>query len=296
MSGAQATLRVLPFALLVDEAWRSTRRGFRAIWVPLAVALAPAALALQVVANVWNLQLLGVDESTDLGLMCGSVLLLLALALLAGLYFFFLYGTMMVAVLHTLDRGDPDLRGSLRTFLRPGIWGTHLMAWALTLLGYLACLLPGLLLMAAWGLRLPVMVEEGRLGFAALGRSWELLSHNPSGSLLRHPLLKMMLVFLLAIVLGYSVALAIQMPALAVTQWMMFREVAAGEAADPEAVVRATLWLTIPSGVLASLAQLAVQLYFDFLVAHFYFDQRRRREGQDLEAALAELAGGEVPP
>jgi len=69
-----------------------------------------------------------------------------------------------------------------------------------------------------------------------------------------------------------------------------------GEAADPQAVVRATLWLTIPAGVLASLAQLAVQLYVDFATAHLYLDQVRRKEGADIGSALDRLTGGPAPP
>jgi hypothetical protein len=88
----------------------------------------------------------------------------------------------------------------------------------------------------------------------------------------------------------------VQAPAIIVNQLLLFRELAQGEAGDPAAAVRATLWLTIPSGVLAALAQLTVQLYVDFAMAHLYFDQRRRKEGADLEAGLDRLMGRRGQP
>jgi hypothetical protein len=96
-------------------------------------------------------------------------------------------------------------------------------------------------------------------------------------------------------VLAYAVAFLVQAPALVVSQLMLFRQLAEGETADPQAAMRATLWLTIPAGVLGALAQLAVQLYVDFATAHLYFDQRRRKEGSDLATALDQLAAGWSP-
>jgi hypothetical protein len=88
----------------------------------------------------------------------------------------------------------------------------------------------------------------------------------------------------------------VQMPAMVVNQVMMMRAMSRGEGVDPQAVVRATLWLSIPAGVLAALAQLAVQLYVDFATAHLYLDQVRRKEGIDLGDALDRLAGSGAPP
>ena len=94
---------------------------------------------------------------------------------------------------------------------------------------------------------------------------------------------------LLGVVIGYAVAMLIQFPANMVSQVMVFRDLSGGELADPRSAVIDTLWLTVPSGVLASLAQLAVTLYLDFVIGHLYLDQRRRREGWDLEVSLSRL-------
>jgi uncharacterized membrane protein len=235
--------------------------------------------------------------AADMGAMCGTLAIGGVLMLVVGLWFVGVYGTMMVATTEALAGGAaPSMAACARRYARPRMWGTDLLAWLLIGLGFVACLVPGLLLLAAWALRIPVMAREGRFGFSALSRSWELLGHNPSRQLVRHPILKVGLLFVLAMLLGYAVALVVQLPAIVVTQVLMFRELAQGEAGDPAASMRATLWLTIPSGVLAAMAQLCVQLYVDFAMAHLYFDQRRRKEGADLAAGLDRLIGAVPPP
>jgi hypothetical protein len=290
-------LDTIPFAVLIDEAWRSTRSWAKAILLPAAVMLAPAALLVQVLVGMWNMSLVGMDPARfEPARFCGTFALGGAAMLVVGLYFAAVYGCVMVSAIHALGGARPSLREALRFYLRPRVWGTDLLAWILTMFGLLACLLPGLLLLAAWSLRLPVMVREGRYGWDALRRSWELLGHNPSGQLLRHPLLKVLALFVLGAVLGYAVSMVVQMPALVINQVMMMRAMTRGETPDPQSVVRATLWLTIPAGVIAALAQLGVQLYVDFATAHLYADQVRRKEGRDLSAALDEMIGATAPP
>lgn len=296
-SASAAPLDAIPFAVLIDEAWRSTRAWARAILLPAAVVLAPAALLMHVLMGLWQMSLVGMDPSRfEPSRFCGTIALGMVGMLAVGIYFAALYGCVMVATVRVLGGQPPSLRESARFYLKPRVWATDLLAWILTMLGFMFCILPGLFLLAAWALRLPVMVREGRFGWDALRRSWELLGHNPSGRILRHPLLKVLLVFVLAAVLGYAVSLVVQMPVMIANQMMMVRAMTRGEAVDPQALVRATLWLAIPAGVLAALAQLAVQLYVDFVTAHIYLDQVRRKEGADLGAALDELMGGGAAP
>jgi uncharacterized membrane protein len=290
------SLDTLPFAVLIDEAWRSTRRHARAILVPLAIALAPAALLLQVISALLNLQMLGDAGNLDFTRFCGTFAIAIAAMLVVGLYFLGVYGTMMVTATQVAAGEPPAIRQALRFYLRPRVWATDLLAWLVTGLGFVACILPGLLLLAAWSLRLPVMAREGLYGWASLQRSWELLAHNPSRQLLRHPLLKVLALFVLGIVLAYAVSLVVQLPALVASQVMIFRQMSGGETADPQAALRATFWLTIPAGVIGALAQLAVQLYVDLATAHLYLDQRRRKEGLDIASALDRLLGPTAGP
>ena len=290
LPGTAPALDTVPFAVLIDEAWRATRAWARAILLPAALLLAPAALVVQVLVAMWNLSLVGMDPARlELGRLLGTLALGMVGLLVVGLYFVALYGCVMVAAIRALGGEAPSMRQCLRFYLRPRIWATDLLAWLLTGIGFIFCIAPGLFLLAAWGLRLPVMVREGRYGWDALRRSWELVTYNPSGQLLRHPLLKVLLLFVLGAVLGYAVSLVVQAPALIVNQVVMFRAMSRGESVDPQAVLRATLWLSIPAGVLAALAQLAVQLYVDFATAYLYLDQVRRKEGSDLGSALDRL-------
>ena len=287
-----AQLETIPFAVLIDEAWRSTRAWARAILVPAALVLAPAALAMQIVGGIWNLSLVGMDPGRfEGGRFCGTMVIGGVVMLVVAIYFLFVYGSMMVAAVRSLGGESPALRPSLRFYLRPRVWGTDLLAWLLISLGFVACILPGLFLMAAWSLRLPVMVREGRFGWDALKRSWDLLAHNPSGDFLRHPVVKVLLLVLLGIVLGQAISMVVQLPTMIVSQVMVLRGMSRGEGADPQAMMRAMLWLTIPAAVISTLAQLAVQLYIDFATAHLYLDQVRRKEGADLGAALDRILG-----
>jgi len=291
-----ARLDTIPFAVLIDEAWKSTRTWARTILLPAALLLAPGALAMQVLAGFWNLSLIATMQSARFERACGTFGIGILGMLVASLYFLAVYGCVMVAAIRALGGEKPALGPCLRFYAQPRVWGTELLAWFLITLGFLACIVPGLVLVSAWKLRMPVMVREGRFGWDALKRSWELVGHNPSGDWVRHPLLKVLLLFVLGAVLAYAIALVVQMPAAIISQMMVVRNMSRGAGVDPQEAVRATLWLTIPAGTIAALAQLGVQLYVDFATAHLYLDQVRRKEGADLGSALDRLMGEAPPP
>ncbi len=54
------------------------------------------------------------------------------------------------------------------------------------------------------------------------------------------------------------------------------------------------IWLQVPSNALGMAARVTVSLYLSFALGMLFLDLRRRREGADLEAAIAELAS--APP
>jgi hypothetical protein len=287
-----ASFDTIPFAVLVDEAWRATRRHAKSILGPAALALLPGALGLQIVIAFANISLVGMNPvANGFGAFCGTFALAMAAAFVFALWFAVVFGTMTITVVRVCTGEEARFWPTMRFYLRWRVWGTDLLARVLIGLGTLACLLPGLLLASAWAARLPVMALEGRVGMAALSRSWEVLGYHRSRDWTRHPLLKVVLLFVLGAVLGYAISFVIQAPALIVNQVLMFRAMTRGGGVDPQALVRSTLWLSIPTGVLAALAQLAVQLYVDFAITFLFLDQRRRKEGGDLHAALDVLAG-----
>jgi len=281
-------LRVLPLSILVDEAWVTTRGFLRVIFLPLTLALAPVALGVQVLMAWWNLSVID-STMKSIGQTCGTFAVAGALLLVLFAVYIVLLGTLAVATSWAAAGRPVRLGEALRFYLRPAVWGTDLVAWIVVLAGFVFLVVPGVLIMAAWALRVPVMALEDRTGMASLQRSWQLLSHNPRGRLSTHPVFKAVAVMVLGIVIGYAVGLLIQTPAALVSQWVLFRDIAVGGSPDTRSAFIATLWLTIPSGVLAALAQLAVTCYMNFVIAHLYLDQRRRREGWDLEMALSAI-------
>jgi len=292
-----ATLDTIPFAVLVDEAWRATRTHWRALLGPAALALLPGALGLQVVMAMVNLTLVEITPgASELGAFLGTIALGVALGLLFLVWIGVVFGSLEVAVVHACTGQQPRFGPAARFYLRPRVWGTDLLARICMVLGMVACVVPGLLVACAWAGRLPIMVLEGRTGLDALRRSWQTLMHNRGRDWTRHPLVKVVLLFVLGAVLGYAVSLVIQAPALIVNQLIVMRGMARGSGVDAQAVVRATLWLSIPTGVLAALAQLGVQLYMDFAITFLVLDQLRRKEGLDLRAALDEIERREPRP
>src|SRR5437763_1053784 len=81
------------------------------------------------------------------------------------------------AVSDTYLGTETDWRGSLRFgFRRLGslLWLT-LIHGVLVLLGFAACIVPGVWLYVAWSVAVPVLLIEGTRGFRALGRSFNLV-------------------------------------------------------------------------------------------------------------------------
>ena len=294
---ASTLLDPIPFAVLIDEAWRATRRHARALLVPAALAMLPGVLGLQTLMAVFTISMADADPARDgIGGFLAQFALVMAGAVVFLVWIGIVLGSLTVAAIRAATGEAPSFWGALRFYLRWRVWGTDLLARLLMGLGFLACLLPGVFLSLAWAARLQVMAIEGRIGLDALGRSWEVMGYNPRREWTRHPLLKVLLLFVLGAVLGSAVRLVIEAPVAILQQVMMIREMAGGEGGDPEQVMRAMLWLSIPSGLLSALAQLPVQLYVYFATTTLFLDQLRRKEGADLRAAIDALVGAPAAP
>jgi hypothetical protein len=114
-SSSAQPLEAVPFAVLIDEAWRSTRAWARAILLPAAALLAPAALALQVLVGLWNMSLVGMDPAKfEPSRMCGTMALGFVAVLAVMVYYVALYGCVMVTVVRVLGGEPAALRSSAR--------------------------------------------------------------------------------------------------------------------------------------------------------------------------------------
>jgi hypothetical protein len=280
----------LPLRLLIDEAARHSRRHFRALFPPVGIPLALAG-GLMPLAQRPYFEVVGQTTAghPDPVQALASVGLMLAASILFVLAYGVGYSVMLAGAVDAVAGREIRMAQAWRTVLSPRFLGTLALCWIVFLFGFACCVLPGLYVGLLWSFVVPVMVEEGRRGGGAIGRSGELTSYNPQRDWGADPRVKVFLVGFVAYLAAYLVSIVVQLPLLSV-QWIyMWREMAAGRRPDPAALLLKLTWLQVPSQMLGMLVQTAVHLYVCVGIALLYFDVRRRKEGDDLEAALAAL-------
>ena len=273
----------IPVPRLLDEAVRLTRSRFSRIIPPVAIPMAlagglSAALQLQIhyaqarrSAGIWETVLFVASVFLSMGvLMLGS-------------------GAVSVAAVDAAAGRPTDMGRAFRTFLRPRVLFTGLLAVLGIGLGTACCVLPGIYVALLWCVLMPVMLEEHVFGGAALARSAELMRHNPSGGIGNDPRFRAFVVLFAGFLLAYAVALIVQLPLGVVMAVGVAREMAKGEHADPQAMTLPMLWLQIPSNMVTMALNACTQLFSTTGVSLLYFDVRRRREGFDLEQAADQL-------
>jgi hypothetical protein len=285
----------LPLRILLDHAVGVTRRHFRAIYPAVAIPLALAAAAFPVAQGL----LMGPMMTSGappapaglVGMVAGFGIALLAFIVVYVLA----YGAMYVAVVNAAAGRAVSMGEAWRTVVRPEVWGTMLLSWVAFLAGFMCCILPGVYVGILFCLVMPVVVEERLFGTAALGRSASLIQYNPQKALASDPRGKAFLIVFVGTLMGYALTFVLQLPFVVAQQVYMVRQAASGQEPDPAAMMALMTWLQVPSNVLGTLAQTAVQLYIAFGIALLYFDVRGRKEGFDLEAGIARLEGGTPP-
>lgn len=149
---------------------------------PLLALVVPARIVAVVPSTVgqaltWGV---GADEAGPrmwLGLALTYGGMVFSMLILTGMF-----AALTHAVVHRMHGRTPRVEDSWRFALRPAVLGTTVLIGGLTMVGSAMCLLPGLLAAMYLSLALPVMVQEGRLGGAALDRSVELARHGKGGA------------------------------------------------------------------------------------------------------------------
>jgi hypothetical protein len=155
---------------------------------------------------------------------------------------------------------DTDWRGSLRfgvQWLGSLLWLT-LIFGVLVLLGFVACIVPGVWLYVAWSVAVPALLIEDARGFQALSRSFNLVRGRwwpTAGTLL--------LANLLATALAFGFGL-LALP-------FLF----AGRDND--------FVFDLANGVFSAVAGVATIPFVAAVIAVIYFDLRVRKEGFDLQ-------------
>jgi len=161
---------------------------------------------------------------------------------------------------------------------------TLVLGGLLVFIGFLLCFFPSIYISLLLAFLLPVMLEEDSRGMDAIRRTASLVRTNPEGNFLNAPIVKIFVLFAVAMVISTGFSLLINLPVSIFQNAMQFRESSGGTLG-----VTPWLWLTVPLQAISSLTWTIVQIYLSMGVALLYFDVRRRREAGDLEAALDAL-------
>ena len=272
---------------LLDGAMKQARRHFRVIFPPVGIPLALSAACIPLVQGFWFRNLADFEKGpANLPLfllgMGGFVVVILVFVALNILGY-----AALIAGATDAGAGRPvSMTRAWLAVVRPQPLFTLVIAALAVFAGFVCCILPGLYVGILFSLVVPVMVEEGKLWGDALGRSASLIQYNPRRELADDPRVRAFLIVFVGMLLGYAVSFIIQMPLIVVQQVLVMRELAGGERTDPLTVMSMLTWVQVPTTALATLAQVAVNLYVGFGLALLYFDVRRRQEGLDLQSAV----------
>jgi hypothetical protein len=277
---------------MLDEAVRQTRRHFRRIYpfvaIPLALmgGLVPLAQGLFFRDAFEGLSPSKTPDFARAMLGFGVFgLVMLAFMVVYGLG----YGAMFVAATDALTGREISMRRAWGMMARPRVFGTVVLLGLAVSLGFVFCVLPGLYLGLIWAFTVPVMVAESRFGTTALSRSAELARYNPKRQFDSDPRLHVFITVMVGTMLGYMINLLIQLPFIAIQQFVLMRDMAGGQKADPAELMARLTWIQVPTQILGMLTNTAVHLYISFGLVLLFLDLKQRKEGLDIEAAVASL-------
>ncbi|MEZ5332195.1 MAG: hypothetical protein R2991_09130 [Thermoanaerobaculia bacterium] len=284
------------FTVLLDEAMKLLRRrGPKAF-----LALAGPVIVLQVimvVVQVGGMRTMfeGIEEQNpDLTRVWSTVGWSCLFAFVASLVFLVAFAAIGKYSQDVVAGRDADVSTSWRFGLKPGVFGTQLLASFFMGLSFIACLVGALYVVPALSLTVAVMVEEGLRGSAALTRSRDLARYNPGRRFLDYPMTRILGLLFVSLLVSYALAFVVQLP-FSIAQQVIFFRSAVGSEGGQATLPTGALWLSVPSALFGAVAQMIAQFYLAFGLALTYFDIRRRRDALDLEQALDRLEG-EAPP
>ena len=282
-------LRPIGLRTLIDEAVKQVRRHFRALFPSIAIPLVISVSPLFVIYMRSMSSFIRFDEQAQLD----DVLPLFLLAGVIYVLWMAVYSAAFVAALHsamdTLSGRPVSMWKNWLWMFRPKVAGTLGLVFLCSAVASLMCVFPGFYVSLILTFVLPVMVAEDRFGTAALKRSARLLHFNRRQKLGDNPVVKVFVLFLVGWILSAVLSMFVQLLLTIVQQIIMFRSAAEGNAPDPIELMERLSWIQLPSAAIGSLATALMFLYLGFGLSLLFFDVRRRREGEDLEAALEEL-------
>lgn len=282
--GAVSGLDLVPLRMVLDRAWPSARKHLRQTFWPLSLPL----VLIGVIAAFAQVRWLGEIG----GLEPGSVpdfsvfLVLIAVGLVAGVLYGLSYSVLLVVAMNATVGRRIDIRRGWEFVLRPANFLTLLACGLATVASFMLCLAPAIFVLPVVSLVLPIMAIEGRTGTAAIARSLELASFNPSRRLLQYPWVQMAGVLFAGWAIATALSTAVQLPFIVLQQFLLVRDLIQGQSADIARTMSQQIWIQLPAQVLAAFATVIGWQYVAFATCRLFLEIRRRREGQDIELAL----------
>jgi hypothetical protein len=284
----------MPFTQLLDEALRWSRRHFRSLLLPMAIPVCTMAGLMAAAQGFWfsHFGASKPGEVPDFGAVMSGALAFFMVVLLFIVVQVLGYVAMIVAACRVVAGQDGSVGAAWATACGLRSFGTVLLSGLAVVLGSMCCLVPGIYVGLLLSMVVPVMVLESLYGPDAIRRSAELAMHNPSREFTADPRVKIFVMVFVGYLVGWALSFVIQLPIAVVQQVLMFRMMGSGEGADPAQLMVKMAWIQTPATMLGAFAQLLMHLYISFGIALLYQDLKQRREGHDLEAAIARM---EVP-
>lgn len=267
---------------LLDAPVWFTRRH---LW-PMAAMILPARLIAVAPGTVGQALTWGVaPEAAGPAFWIGTALTWLG-AMVSGVVMTALYVAVAHQVGARLAGRAVGPRESWAFALRPAVLATGAMVFVLAMVGWLMCFVPGLFIAALLGLTLPVMVEEGRVGGAALDRAMELARHGRRGRWFTSTGALVMCLGFAWTWITYAVGSLVTLPIGVLAAAAGVKAAMSGAVAtDVMSIIPG--WLAVVVNLGSAVLVVPADLYLITALALVYRRAVDLLEGRDLEAAIA---------
>ncbi len=282
-------LELTPFRYLIDRVPNAARPHVRKLYFPIAVPLMVVGLLTIVFQSSLMSNLVSDPESFGQAGFAFGGFLMLVIGLVA--VYMLAFTAVMVGSTDAVYGHPVNMFRAWRFPLRPSVLATLFLIGFANVVAVMMCLLPILYVGPILAFVLPVMIVEGKVGFAAIRRSVELAHFNPTGRWTDGAFLKILAFMVVGMTISYALTLTVQLPFTVVQQVIFFRDMAAGATMDPAQMMAGTLWLQVPLQIFTALATAATWLYWGFGIAMLYREVRRGKEAEDLRRAIDEVTG-----
>jgi hypothetical protein len=286
----------IPFTQILDEALKLSRRHLKSILLPIALPLAVLGGLVPLMQGFLyrSMPMGGTADSPipDFRLMLGAGVGFLVVMVLFMVVLFWAYFALFVAAAEVVAGRALSLSRAWLFPLRLPALGTYVLWLLAVTLGFVLCCIPGIYVGLIFGLFVPVMVLESRFGPDALRRSVALTTYNPTGAFTADPRVKIFAVGAVSWLVGMALSFVVQLPMIVVQQVYMLHAMSSGGDKNPGAMMANVAWMQIPSQMVGMGIQTLTQLYIAFGMALLYFDCKNRKEGTDIEKAIADLSDG----